>query len=259
MEHYGDTENKSIEGINMTDDLENVSEPDSPESEPEIAPVSDSFSKETVSKIVERERLKAYEKGKKEALMELEQQQQAPMQQEQMQQQSQPQQGGNFGGMQQTSQADIERMIAEQAPQALQAHVQKLQQDHMVNTFVAKMQAAEAKYPGLEAELNNLNYDDPRMHKFIAMANSMENTGDIMKEVLDNPTKMEGLLNMAHNQPHMAQKALMSLSDSIKTNQQALAEDAQARDPLSQLKPSQNTSVDSSAMSVADFRKMFRT
>ena len=123
--------------------------------------------------------------------------------------------------MQQMSQADIERMIAEKAPLALQQHVQKLQQDQMVNTFVNKMQLAEQQHPGLEAELNNLNYNDPRIHAFIAMANQMENTGDIMKEVLDNPTKMESLLNMAHNQPYQAQKALKSLSDSIKTNQTA--------------------------------------
>ena len=79
-----------------------------------------------------------------------------------------------------------------------------------------------------------------------------------MKEVLDNPTKLENLLNMASNQPHLAMKALSSLSDSIKTNQQALAEESQARNPLSQLKPSQNVSMDNGAMSVNDFRKMFR-
>ena len=251
----------------MTEDLENVEQAEVlPEQEPQGVPENDVLPKATVSKIVERERQKAYEKGKKEALMEL-QQQQAPVQVEQQMQQPQqapspmpqaPGQNQGLGGMQQMSPADIERMIAEQAPQALQAHVQRLQQDHMVNTFVSKMQAAEEKYPGLEAELNNLNYDDPRMHKFIAMANSMENTGEIMKEVLDNPTKLESLLNMAQNQPHMAQKSLMSLSESIKTNQQALAEDAQARDPLSQLKPSQNASMDNGAMSVNDFRKMFR-
>ena len=246
----------------MTESLENIEQPEIvPESEPQSEPVNDMLNKATVSKIVERERLKAYEKGKKEALMEL-QQQQAPMQQEQAPVQSQaqaPQQGQSLGGMQQLSPADIERMISEQAPQALQAHVQRLQQDQMVNSFVSKMQAAEQKYPGLEAELNNLNYDDPRMHKFIALANQSENTGDIMKEVLDNPTKLENLLNMSYNQPHLAQKALMSLSESIKTNQQALAEEAQARNPLSQLKPSQNTGMDNGAMSVSDFRKMFRS
>ncbi len=228
----------------MTEDLENVIQ--------DIEPVTDAneeiaeepkrtFSSDAVKKVVEREKSKAFERGKREALMELQQQQQ-PVQAEQQAVPQQPNgQSVGMGGMQQMSQADIERMIAEKAPLALQQHVHKLQQDQMVNTFVSKMQLAEQQHPGLEAELNNLNYNDPRMHAFIAMANGMENTGDIMKEVLDNPTKMESLLNMAHNQPYQAQKALKSLSDSIKTNQSAKAEEAQARDPMSQIKSSTTT------------------
>jgi thioredoxin-like negative regulator of GroEL len=161
--------------------------------------------------------------------------------------------------MPQMSQADIERMIAEKAPLALQQHVQKLQQDQMVNTFVQKMQAAEQQHPGLEQELNNLNYNDPRMHSFIAMANQMENTGDIMKEVLDNPSKMESLLNMAYNQPYQAQKALKSLSDSIKTNQTAKDEEVRARDPMSQIKSSTtsgNSEKSQHDMSQEDLRRL---
>ena len=78
-----------------------------------------------------------------------------------------------------------------------------------------------------------------------------------MKEVIDNPTKMESLLNMAYNQPYQAQKALASLSESIKVNQNALAQEAQARDPMSQLKPSASAGlIDGNAVSVRDLRKM---
>jgi hypothetical protein len=223
----------------MTEDLENVIQ--------ELDPVADAneavkeepkktFTSDTVKKVVEREKQKAFERGKREALMELEQQQSMPAEQQQVPQQ--PAQNVGLGGIKQLNEADIERMISEKAPQALQQHVQKLQQDQMVNTFVSKMQLAEQQHPGLENELNQLNYSDPRMHAFIGMANQLDNTGDIMKEVLDNPTKMENLLNMAYNQPYQAQKALKSLSDSIKTNQTAKAEEAQARDPMSQIKSS---------------------
>lgn len=226
----------------MTEDLENViqgMEPDTNAIEPAVEKPKKMFPNDVVQKIVDREKAKAFERGKREGQMELQQQQQqAPVDTQQQQVPQQPTQNMGLGGMKQVSEADIERMIAERAPLALQQHVQKLQQDQMVNTFVSKMQLAEQQYPGLEAELNNLNYNDPRMHSFIAMANQLENTGDIMKEVLDNPTKMESLLNMAYNQPYQAQKALKSLSDSIKTNQTAKAEEAQARDPMSQIKSS---------------------
>ena len=238
----------------MTEDLEEVIQEETPVTDAETAveEPKKSFTSDVVKKVVEREKAKAFERGKREALMEL--QQQAPQAPEQP---AAPQQ--QLGGMPQMSQADIERMIAERAPLALQQHVQKLQQDQMVNTFVQKMQAAEQQHPGLEQELNNLNYNDPRMHSFIAMANQMENTGDIMKEVLDNPSKMESLLNMAHNQPYQAQKAMKSLSDSIKTNQTAKDEEVRARDPMSQIKSSTtsgNSEKSQHDMSQEDLRRL---
>ncbi len=208
------------------------------------------LSRDVVSKIVERERKKAYEKGQKEALMQLQQDQQVNQQQAS---EAVPQ---SLGGMQQMSPADIERMIAEKAPQLLHEHVQNLKNEHAINSFVSKMQAAEQKYPGLEAKLNELDYSS--MAPLVHMANDMDNTGDIMQELVNNPMKMVGLINMAREQPKLAQRQMMELSTSIKTNQDALAQEKQAQDPMSQLKPSSSAGMDNGAMSVSDFRKMFR-
>lgn len=243
-----------IEGIKMTEMNEIVEQGVSPDLEPqaESQANNDMLSKTTVSKIVERERLKAFEKGKQEAIMELQQQQ---MQQEQAPVQQPVAAPQQLGGMAQLSAADIERMIAEKAPQMLQEHVNNLKTEQMVNSFVSKMQAAEAKYPGLEAKLNDLDYNS--MAPLVSLANDMENTGDIMKELLDNPMKMANLLTLQYTQPMLAKRAMTELSNSIRTNQEALAQEKQAQDPMSQLKPS-NAGMDNSAMSVQDFRKMFR-
>lgn len=237
----------------MTENNEIVEPGVSPDLEPQAQTpaVDDMLHKSTVSKIVERERLKAFEKGKQEALMELQQQQtqqQAPAEQVA----AAPQQ---MGGMAQLSAADIERMIAEKAPQMLQEHILNIETKQMVNSFVAKMQAAEAKYPGLEAKLNDLDYNS--LAPLIGVANEMDNTGDIMKELIDNPMKMGNLLTLQYTQPALARRAMLELSNSIKTNQEALAQEKQAQDPMSQLKPS-NAGIDNSTMSVSDFRKMFR-
>lgn len=237
----------------MTEDLENVDQGVVPEPEAQGEPASDMLNKATVSKIVERERLKAFAKGKQEALMEL-QQQQAPQESAPAQQAQAPQQ---LGGMQQMSAADIERMIAERAPQLLQDHVNNMKNEQTVSSFVAKMEAAEAKHPGLEAKLNDLDYST--MAPVISLANDMENTADIMKELLDNPMKMGNLMTLVYTQPKMASRAMAELSNSIKTNQDALAQEKQAQDPMSQLKPSTSAGMDNSAMSVSDFKKMFRT
>jgi len=227
--------------------------------EQEVVPDDDMqapvFNRIQVADVVKREKQKAFEKGRLAAMQELQaQQQQAP---------EQAPQASNLGGMQQFSQADIERMIQEQATRATQEHIQgqlaELKQQQMVDSFVQKMQVAEQQYPGLEQELNQLNYNDPRIHSFIGMVNNMENTGDIMKEVLDNPHKLSQILSDIQEQPYLAMKNLQKLSGSIKQNQAAKVEEAQARDPYSQLKPSVNAGMDNSDMTVADFRKMFKS
>jgi hypothetical protein len=237
-------------------DIENVN-PDVQEQE--VAPDDDMqvpvFNRIQVADVVKREKQKAFEKGRLAAMQELQaQQQQAP---------EQAPQASNLGGMQQFSQADIERMIQEQATRATQEHIQgqlaELKQQQMVDSFVQKMQVAEQQYPGLEQELNQLNYNDPRIHSFIGMVNNMENTGDIMKEVLDNPHKLSQILSDIQEQPYLAMKNLQKLSGSIKQNQAAKVEEAQARDPYSQLKPSVNAGMDNGDMTVADFRKMFKS
>jgi hypothetical protein len=255
--NHGDTYQSQQEGfMEEVQDIVNVN-PDVQEQE--VVPDDDMqapvFNRIQVADVVKREKQKAFEKGRLAAMQELQaQQQQAP---------EQAPQASNLGGMQQFSQADIERMIQEQATRATQEHIQgqlaELKQQQMVDSFVQKMQVAEQQYPGLEQELNQLNYNDPRIHSFIGMVNNMENTGDIMKEVLDNPHKLSQILSDIQEQPYLAMKNLQKLSGSIKQNQAAKVEEAQARDPYSQLKPSVNAGMDNSDMTVADFRKMFKS
>lgn len=245
----------------MTEELDIVEQAEeAPQDLPKSEPETDMLSKSTVSKIVERERLKAYEKAKKEVMMELQQQQaQQPVEQGQPQQAPQMQQQApqQLGGMQQMSPEQIEQMIMQKAPQALMQQVEQMKTQNMVDTFVGKMQSAEQRYPGLEDKLNKLNYYDPRMHKLIEMSNGIENTGDVMHELIANPHKMSVVLSDIMDQPYLAQQQLMSLSNSIKTNQQALAEDAKTKDPMSQLKPSINTGLaDNSNLSIVDLQRM---
>jgi hypothetical protein len=236
--------------------------------QPQISPVEDAdasldddmqspvFNRIDMQKVVNREKQKAFERGKREALMELQQQQgqQAPEQAAAAPVQQQAPQ--NIGGMQQLTSEQIEQMIAERAPQALQDHVNNLRVQQTVNSFVGKMQAAESKYPGLQERLNELDFSTAA--PLVEMANGFDNTAEIMKELMDHPMKMGNLLSILQSQPKLAQKAVADLSQSIKANQDALAQEAQARDPLSQIKPSQNAGMDNSAMSVNDFKKMFR-
>lgn len=210
------------------------------------------FDNETVQKIVARERQKAYEKGKQEALMQLEQ----PAQPEAQQAPQQAQAPSSLGGMQQMSPDDIQRLIAEQMPQHLQNHINEMQTKQTVDSFVNKMQAAESRYPGLEAKLGELDYTT--LSPVIKLANDMENTADIMAELMEHPMKMGNLTTLMYTQPKLAQKAMQDLSNSIKQNQAALQAHESVNEPIGQMKPSAKAGMDDGNFTVSDYRKMFK-
>ena len=243
----------------MADDLENVQDIESvPVDAQAVEPEEDMqepvFNKIQMKQVVDREKQKAYERGKREAMADL-QQEQAPQQQAPAQQVSQTVNG--IGGMSSMSPAEVQRMIQEHAPQYLEQQMQQMRTNHAVESFVGKMQAAEAQYPGLEKELSELEYDKPGMAQLVSLVNDMPNSAEIMKElVMDNPMKMGGILSLLNSQPRKAAQELHKLSASIKQNDEALAEERQAQDPLSQLKSSTNPGKNSNDLSVKDLRRM---
>ncbi len=226
----------------VVDDL-----PEDAVSDAVVEQVDDRLDRKTVSKIVERERQKAYEKARREAMEE----------QQSQQQQVAPQ----LGGMQispEQMQAQMQAMMAQQLPQHLEKHIQGIQTQHMVDSFATKMQAAEARHPGLSEKLGKLeSYDG--IAPIIQMANNLENTGDIMADLMSNPGKMGSVLSLFQGGlKNQAMQMMSELSNSIKTNVDAAAKEKQANDPMAQLKSSAlTTGSDDKDMSVNDLRKMF--
>jgi hypothetical protein len=220
------------------------------------------YTSDTVTKIVKREREKAFEKGKREALMELQQQQTAPDQQVSQQQvaQQQPQQSqsqpSSIGGIPQLSPEQIKQLVMQHAPEALAAHSRQLEHKNVVDSFVNKMKAAESKYPGMEQKLNELDYST--IAPLIKHINQMENSGDIMNELIENPMKMGNLVSLVYSQPKLAEKAIHNLSASIKMNDDAKSAEKSSHDPFNQQKPSLNAGKDDGEMSVSDFQSMFK-
>ena len=151
----------------------------------------------------------------------------------------------------------IRQMIAQEAPQALQEFARNMQQQQLVNSsFVSKMKAAEAKYPGLEQKLNELDFQS--LAPLIKHIDKMENSGDIMNELVDHPMKMGNLISIMQNQPKLAEKAIADLSGSIKKNVDAADAEKSSAEPFGQHKPSNNMSKDDGDMYVADFQAMFK-
>lgn len=202
------------------------------------------FDNATVQKIVERERLKAYEKAKRDLQMQ---------QMEEAQNQNAPtnQQSG-------LSPDEVGRLISEQLPQHMQNHIQQEQKKQAISSFVTKIEAAEERHPGLEAKLNDLDYDT--MAPVVMLANNMENTADIMAELVDHPMKMANLLTLMYTQPKLAQREMSNLSNSIKQNQAALAQQQEESNqkPIGQTKPSMSSGKNVHDMSLDEIRRAIR-
>lgn len=221
------------------------------------------YNKYQMADVVKREKDKAFEKGKAMALEQLQQQAQPQQQdasaaQSPMQQAPQAPQSQNqgMGGMPNMSPDDVRRMIAEQAPQHLQQHLQQQATARQAEGFVQKMRAAEAKHPGLEAKLEKLDWT--HMGPVIKLIDNAANPGDIMRELVENPMKMGNLVTLAHTQPHLAQMAVSELSNSIAQNHAAQAQEVQGSEPLDHLNPSNVGSDAGSKGSVRDFKRKYR-
>lgn len=195
-----------------------------------------------VNRIVGGAKVEAYEKGKREALAELERER-ASQQSYESQTKSQ-----NI-----TANADeLRRLIAEEAE--ARANQQRAQQ--VAEQFISKMQLGMQKHQDFEEVVTKL--DIPNLPpQLIAWANSMDNTADVMYEIGKNPGKFANLLTLSITSPRLAYDEFIRLSDSIKRNEEAAkkAANSNANEPLDQVKHSTTGTDNGSPRSVSDFRK----
>jgi hypothetical protein len=207
------------------------------ESETEIVetqPVAEKMLKQSeVNKIAARTKHEAYEKGMRDARAEHERQRQA-----------QPE--STMGGMSQMSEDGIRRLIEQEAEK--RAHMAIAQK--IAGEFQGKMEGAKIKYADFDDVVSDL--DLPSIPHLVQWANDLDNTGDIIYDIAKNPSKFANILTLSATAPHLAQKELRKLSDSIKRNEEAKGSQ-NARDPLSQLKPSTNM-TDTGALTVKELR-----
>jgi len=199
----------------------------------------------TVDKAVKHAKNLAYEQGKKEVLMQLQAQQQ---EQQPVNAPVNPQGSQNLGGMQSLTPDQVQKMIDTHAQQqAQQYHAQNI-----ANEFLAKLSNGKDKYPDFDEKMESL--DLSTIPQIVQLANTVENTDDVMYELASNPNKLVTLLNLTNfGNGRLAYLETKKLSDSIKQNQTALQQPVPP-EPLSQLKPS-NVGTDNGALSIRELRK----
>ena len=194
-----------------------------------------------VNKIAAREARQAAEKGRNEARLEFER-----LQAQKAAETQQP--ASQMGG--------IPQFTPEQLEQHIMAAAHRLSTqsmaEQMAKDFESKIKAEIEADPDFGELYDSLNI--ARHPDLIIWMNGMDNSAKVVKDLAQNPAKMANILMLANSgMPHLAQKELLKLHDSIKVNQAALAQ-PKAKEPLDQLSPT-NVGVGSGEMSVSDFQK----
>lgn len=171
--------------------------------------------------------------------------------------------GGSMGGMampvdpnaitQQVMASIKQQMQAEseeRAKQELEAEASRIAQ-----SYRSKMSSGKDAYEDFDDVMADFN--PQAFPNLVLLASQMDNTPDVMYELMNNPAKFGTIAVLSERDPQAAQRMLSRISQSIQANKQAKAEQKQVPEPISRLSSSK-TGQDDGSLSVRDFKKMFR-
>lgn len=197
------------------------------------------FDQSEVDRVAGKVREEAYQRGRREAEMEL-------------QRSGQPQ---SMGGMQQLSEEHVRNLIAQEAQKHMemqQAQALEASAHRDAKDFFDRLAVGKDKYPDFEKRVGKLPFQN--ISHIVHMARGLDNVVDVMYELAKNPNKLTTLDILFHRAPELAQEQMQELSDSLKKNSNASSQPF-SDEPLSQIKPS-NTGTDNGSLTTRDYKKV---
>ncbi len=176
-------------------------------------------------------------------------QQQAPVQQQQQAQQPQGQNVDAQAIQQQVMQLMQQKMQEDEAKR----HKEELEKEvnEVAQQYFGKLAQGKEMFEDFDAV--TADFDPAAFPQLVYLATQADNTAAIIYELQKNPAKLAQLSVMVDKSPAQARKMIASLSESIKTNDNAKRSLQEAQDPLSRLKPSP-VGTDSGTKTVRDFK-----
>lgn len=122
--------------------------------------------------------------------------------------------------------------------------------------YHAKMKTGRDKYEDFDEIMADFN--PQAFPNLVYLANQLDNTPDVMRELMQNPQKWSTVAVLSERDPEAAQKYLGRISQSIKTNELAKAQEKDVAPPLSRLSSSTTGQDTGKPSSMADMKRMFR-
>ena len=148
--------------------------------------------------------------------------------------------------------------IQKQMQEANEERANKELQDQatqIANSYRTKMQSGKDSYEDFDTVMQDFN--PQAFPNLVYLAAQVDNTPDVMYELMKNPSKWATLAVLSERDPQAAQTMINRISTSAKANQQAKAENKEAPPPLSRLSSSK-TGQDNGKLEVRDYKKIYR-
>lgn len=125
----------------------------------------------------------------------------------------------------------------------------------IVNSYHSKMQTGKEMFEDFDEIM--ADFDPAAFPNLVLLTNQVDNTPEVMYELMKNPGKLGTVLVMSKEHPEGAKSIINRLSASIKANKQAQAQERNVSEPLSRLQSSP-TGGASGEPTIKDFKRMFR-
>lgn len=206
------------------------------------------LSSSQVNDIVKREKLRAAESASERVRRELEEKHQAEI--------AKLRGEGSNGSNVDTS------AIAKQVREELVADLNKQQEDAEREQMQSELKALAEQYhlkmakgSELAEDFNEItaDFDPSAFSEVVLLATKLDNTQDIIYELVKNPTKLQQIDGLAQKSAKLAMKELEKLSQSINQNLEAKRNNVSTPPPLSRPKSS-SVGVDNGMKTVKDFK-----
>lgn len=128
------------------------------------------------------------------------------------------------------AQEEFAKAQAQLAQQVQKQHEEKIGRDAL-DQITKKMSDAATRYPDYDDKVRALKLET--MPDVLWYANTVENGGDVLHDLAENPAKIGMIRSLP---PHLAQMEIKKLSDSIKLNQNAKTNTNLPNEPFHQIK-----------------------
>lgn len=148
------------------------------------------------------------------------------------------------------------RQEAQESSEARAAEELKREAAKVAQDYHSKMAAGKDAFEDFDKVMGDFN--PSAFPNLVYLASQMDNTPQVMYELMQNPSKWATLAVLSERDPDAAKNMMMRISTSIKANEQAKAQEKEVAPPLGRLSSSPTGQDSGKPLGMKDYKRMFK-